>query len=264
MVVAIALPYFTFGEDVKMLKGLNLDAILLATLILTVFVSSMNIAEEIEGRTAITVLSKPIARRDYLIGKFLGIYLSAVLMALLLSILLAISVVVKMSWDNEEVETRPLPDDVRSLNVYLENNFTAETAKQVLPMLYFLHDYNSLFPGVLANLCQVMIVTAVSVALATRLPMIVNIVITAVVFFIGRQTHVLVRQSEGQDLVLFVAQVFSTILPGFNHYDVGPILVNEIEVPWFDFTFQTFLHAVCYSAIALLFGLILFEDRDLA
>ena len=33
----------------------------------------MSIADEIEGRTALSVLSKPIGRRSFIIGKFLGV-----------------------------------------------------------------------------------------------------------------------------------------------------------------------------------------------
>ena len=40
-------------------------------------VGSLAVAEEIEGKTAITLLSKPINRRQFIVGKFLGIELGA-------------------------------------------------------------------------------------------------------------------------------------------------------------------------------------------
>ncbi len=55
-------PYFTQGEDIKMVKDQGLATILVAGLIISLFSASVSIADEIEGKTAITLLSKPISR----------------------------------------------------------------------------------------------------------------------------------------------------------------------------------------------------------
>src|SRR4051794_30479040 len=86
MGASILIPYFTLGEDLKMLKELQLSGILLPPLILTFFTAAISVSEEIEGRTAVTLLSKPVARRDFLLGKYLGILAAALLMIILLTI----------------------------------------------------------------------------------------------------------------------------------------------------------------------------------
>src|SRR5205085_6413203 len=63
MAVSIVIPYFTFGDDYKMMKQIGFDIIMLAAVLFGVLAASMSISEEIEGRTAITVMSKPINRR---------------------------------------------------------------------------------------------------------------------------------------------------------------------------------------------------------
>src|SRR5258708_280833 len=45
-------------------------------------VASSQIPEEREARTAIPLLSKPVSRRQFLLGKFLGIFLCALMMVL--------------------------------------------------------------------------------------------------------------------------------------------------------------------------------------
>src|ERR1700730_1351734 len=57
------LPYFTFGEDFKMVHELGYDITMLAGALFAVLPASLSISEEIEGRTAITVMSKPVSRR---------------------------------------------------------------------------------------------------------------------------------------------------------------------------------------------------------
>ena len=47
--------------------------------------ASMLISEEIEGRTAITLMSKPVSRRQFLLGKFVGLLLAALAMTGILS-----------------------------------------------------------------------------------------------------------------------------------------------------------------------------------
>ena len=71
-------PYNTFGEDVKMLKAEDLTLIKVLAIVLALWTASVSIADEIEGRTALTVLSKPISRRQFILGKYVGILVPVV------------------------------------------------------------------------------------------------------------------------------------------------------------------------------------------
>ena len=75
LVVTIFVSYFTFGEDIKMYKDTGLTTISFFCMLLALLTASSTVADEIEGKTAITLLSKPINRRQFIIGKFLGIEL---------------------------------------------------------------------------------------------------------------------------------------------------------------------------------------------
>jgi hypothetical protein len=57
------------------------------------------------------------------------------------------------------------------------------------------------------------------------------------------------------------------LLPGLEFFRVSPPLLSETPLPtWPLMTYlgSVTLYGVCYTFIVLLFGLILFEDRDLA
>src|SRR5205823_9107033 len=79
LVIFGLLPFFTLGEDTIMYKAVALDVVLLLVLITTLFATSKSIYEEIEDRTMLTLMSKPIQRWEVLVGKYLGIILSALL-----------------------------------------------------------------------------------------------------------------------------------------------------------------------------------------
>jgi hypothetical protein len=67
--------------------------------------------------------------------------------------------------------------------------------------------------------------------------------------------------------VNFMAKFFENVLPGLNYFDLGAILARDIPPDrgmFLAYIGSVTGYAVLYSIIALLFGLILFEDRDLA
>ncbi len=73
LVVNTFLPFFSLGDDVKMQKDCGLATILISSLLIAVWTASTSVAEEIEGKTAMTLLSKPINRRQFVLGKYIGI-----------------------------------------------------------------------------------------------------------------------------------------------------------------------------------------------
>src|SRR5918999_1133926 len=86
LAIFAALPFFTLGEDTVMFKSVALDVILLLVLIATLFATSKSIFEEIEDRTMLTLMSKPVRRWEVLVGKYLGIIVAAMLAVLILGI----------------------------------------------------------------------------------------------------------------------------------------------------------------------------------
>ncbi len=68
-----------------MLKAEGLTLIKVLAVILAVWTASVSISEEVEGRTALTLLSKPISRWKLVVGKFLGVIGPVVVMFLILS-----------------------------------------------------------------------------------------------------------------------------------------------------------------------------------
>jgi hypothetical protein len=129
-------------------------------------------------------------------------------------------------------------------------------------------------PGLAVGLCQVMVLLAIAVSLATRLPMVANIVICVLVYFLGHLTPVLAQIAARKDqsdaagrLLTFTSQVFDLGLPGLEFFSLGPALVMDAPLPAMEFLLyigSVCLYGVMYTVIALLFGLVLFEDRDLA
>ena len=99
LVLSVYIPYNTFGEDIKMLKDSGLTLIRVLCIILAVWGASTTLADEIEGRTALTVLSKPVHRRSFVIGKFFGIGWTTALMFIILGSVLLVVTSYKVIYD---------------------------------------------------------------------------------------------------------------------------------------------------------------------
>jgi hypothetical protein len=64
-----------------------------------------------------------------------------------------------------------------------------------------------------------------------------------------------------------MAQLFDTLLPDLDLFRLDPALLNETPLApgaFARFLGSVSLYGLLYTSIVLLFGLILFEDRDLA
>jgi hypothetical protein len=289
---AVFLPYFTFGEDYKMMKQVGFDLVMLAALLFGVLAASMSISEEIEGRTAVTLMSKPVNRRQFLIGKFYGILMACVAMSLILS--WNMNYCQRAMREYDPINNNPDPADVTSTpRDKVVDSMTLQGARTLVPTfqkavltnpgkkiaagcaIWFGDCLANSF-GLVLGFGQVMILVAIAAALATRLPFVINLIICLVVFFLGHLAPVAVRMTEmaqasgdttGTGLVGFLGRLFDVILPALEFFNMGPAIIREAPLDLWSFggyVLTVFGYAVIYTAIALLVGLLLFEDRDLA
>jgi ABC-type transport system involved in multi-copper enzyme maturation permease subunit len=234
------IPFFSLGEDVKMMEVCGLAMLLICGMFLAIWTSSMSIADEIEGKTAMTMLSKPVNRRQFILGKFLGIQTAVLLMALPIVLAFAGLTIYKVFYDARE-STR---DDVTIENAVIE----------VLRLM----------PAVVLVLLEIMVMSAISVALSTRVPMVVNLVTCLAIFVVGHLTETLVVSNIGKlELVGFMARLVAMVLPAVGMFNVEAKLMTDGSVPPV-YVGWAAVYAGAYIMAAILLAFWMFEDRDLA
>jgi len=85
-ILSPSITMYTLDEDVKLLREIGLSTLFLSGLFIAIFSASGAITEEIESKTITTVLSKPVSRPLFIIGKFLGVATAVALAHYLLTI----------------------------------------------------------------------------------------------------------------------------------------------------------------------------------
>jgi len=71
--VSVALNQLTIGQQAKIVTDLGLASISIFGTLIAIFVGIGLVSKEIERRTILTIVSKPVSRGSFLLGKYLGL-----------------------------------------------------------------------------------------------------------------------------------------------------------------------------------------------
>jgi ABC-type transport system involved in multi-copper enzyme maturation permease subunit len=237
---SIYVPYNTFGEDIKMYKDSGLTLIRVLAIFLAIWAASKSVAEEIEGRTALTVLSKPVGRRQFIFGKVTGISLAIAVMFIVLGLWFVIWTSYKPIYDYQEA------------------------SKGICEWPECFVEAVNVIPGVFLCFLEVLIFVTISVAISTRLGILANFLICFSIYVLGHLTPLLVQSSlaEFEPVVVF-GNLIAIVFPVLNHFDIQAAINTNSSVPY-SYMGWSIIYTFLYGSMAMLLALVLFEDRDLA
>ncbi len=109
-----------------------------------------------------------------------------------------------------------------------------------------------------------MVLSAFSVAFATRIPQLANFALCFSIYLVGHLTQAILSSAEGGFAILqFVGQLIAVIIPDLEHFSMQAAIDSQNPIPM-SYLAGTLVYALLYTGIAVLLGLLLFEDRDLA
>jgi ABC-type transport system involved in multi-copper enzyme maturation permease subunit len=119
-------------------------------------------------------------------------------------------------------------------------------------------------PGFALIFLEIAVLTAVSVAISTRMPMVVNIVTSLAIFVIGHIIPMLVQSGAIKiEIVDFMAKFIATVLPNLDYFNMSAAVATGQLIPP-SYLLAALAYSVVYGGAAILLSFILFEDRDLA
>lgn len=256
------LPFFTLGDDTKMFKSVSIDVILLLVLIVTLLATSKSIYEEIEDRTMLTLMSKPVARWEVLVGKYLGLIGAAGLAVIVLGIILLAGVYHRVPGD------------------YLISTRSLYTSEAIRAWDYRRMHMSGVYPSLLLVWMQVSVLAAISVAISTRLSLVVNLPLVILLYLAGNLTRFIdAAVAHKSAFTRAVGWLGETILPFLSVFDLrhltvfktirlsGSIFATDDEgifasQMWIG-TAAAAGYAILYIIAALALGLLLFRNREL-
>jgi Cu-processing system permease protein len=74
ILLTVFLGSISLGEDIKIIRDFGLAGIYLFSLIIAMFIGTSLVYKELEKRTLYITLSKPVSKKQFIVGKFLGLF----------------------------------------------------------------------------------------------------------------------------------------------------------------------------------------------
>jgi ABC-2 type transport system permease protein len=291
VIILAGLPYFGFGEDAKLVRDAALAITLFTGLLAAVLAASSAVNREIRVGTALAVLSKPVARGGFLLGKFCGIAGAVWLLAYanLLASLLASRMAYDAYGDPDGFGIALFFGGLALsfafgafTNYFHHRNLAADAfrAQIVLLTVVFLilafgvelkHPGQSaaqsvdwrLLPAGALILCALLLLSAIALACSTRLDSVPTLIVCTIIFFAGLISDYAFGQAAEQGL--WWGRVGHAVLPNWQLFWITDAIQSDrtLDGIW-RYVAKSVLYLACHLTAVLLVAYALFEDRDLA
>lgn len=278
------------GGDQKVMKDVCLATLLLFGLLASVFSATAVMTREITDQTVLTVVSKPVSRPVFLVGKYLGVCGAMVIAHYLLS------VVFLFAARHGVLETAADPVDQPVLvlggtallvaliaatfgNYVYGWHFASTVIAWAIPVgtvallitLFFKKDWATQAPtsdfgdmklihASIMIFFAVLVLTAFAVAFASRFSQVVTLTLCASVYLLGLLSdYYLGRPAAGGEA--WVYNLLYAAVPNFQYFWAGNAITQELPIPPGQ-VFEVGLYAVLYSLGVLGLGVALFQTRE--
>jgi hypothetical protein len=216
------------------------------------------IPNEIERRTIYSVLSKPVQRWEFFLGKFLGGSITVGFMVALMT--LALMMVLFVLAAKPPQGAADLGQQAQQQGVNFKDWMSRGGSEIGL-----------VFRGAVVIYFQLVIVTAIATTLSLFLTPTVNFSVTAFIWIVGNLQWVVAaladRNNEGKQffIIPWLAKGFYYLLPHFHDFNImGSIVHPEVDVAVNHtiYAATVSVYGVVYALMVLLAGVLFFEKKE--
>jgi len=225
----------TAGQDVKIIKDLGLASISVFGLAIAVFIGIGLVWKEVEKRSIYTLLSKPMRRQEFLLGKYCGLVLTLVI--------------------NVAVMTAAYYAVLAYMQAISPPNLRASWPAPATDP--------ALLKAIALIMLELMLVTAIAVLFSTFSSPFLSAMLTAGVWVIGHFNQDLrdYGATIPSPLAAAMARGVYYVVPNFSAFDIKLQVVHAQAVP-FSYVGLTALYGFTYIAFVLVGAVIIFSRRD--
>lgn len=229
LVVAPGLGVLSARSETVVMKGMMLGIIQLTSAVIAIVLTVYMIPNEIERRTIYTILSKPVQRWQFLLGKYLGAVAALLMMMALMS-----AIMVFVFWIQQK--------DIQAAVTLIQ-----------APAMYFV---------------QMSLLAAVAIFFSTFVSPLVNFFLTGGMYLLGSLFNPFfqsLEESSGTPQIAKVAaKIVNWVIPNFANYNVQNPLINPDQVIVNEkvYYIQAASYGLFYIALLLVAGMLVFDRRE--
>jgi Cu-processing system permease protein len=265
-------------NELRVIANLGASSLSLFGVIVAIVLGSTSLHRELEYKTIFPILSRPIRRWEYLVGKYLGALLTVV-------VFIAVDAAAVFTMLALEAGQKPwkavgivlsmlavlggLLVRARHTRVFVAIPWSLAIAVATwLVAAPALEERQLVAASAALAVCEVAIVAAVATLFASFSSPFLTAAFTTMVFLIGRSADTLAhlpRRVFGQGIA-FAGQVLARILPNLHTYvPPRPLLLGQvIGAPVWPYVGTAALQAIFYVTVLLVVSAFAFSRRDFA
>ncbi|PQV64603.1 ABC-type transport system involved in multi-copper enzyme maturation, permease component [Abditibacterium utsteinense] len=245
-----SLSFVQLGEELRFLQDFGTGFIITMTTLIAIFLGVSLVPPEIERRTILTILSKPVNRLEFLVGKFLGLCLTLLFCVALLGAFFLLTYTAFSLKNGGAAVWQSVPGGAQGLGFQL----------------------SQMCKALVLNYGQLCVLAALSMALSLIVTPITAITFCFLAYFggqmssywghLGGDEHAAEGESKGLGRAMQgVVKIVYYALPRMDHFDVRQKLVTDEPVS-FAFVWKAWSSGLLYIAVLLVIGYLVFSDRE--
>jgi ABC-type transport system involved in multi-copper enzyme maturation permease subunit len=226
---SILLANLTLGEQAKIIMDFGLASINLFGILMAIFLGVGLVSKEIEKKTLYTVLSKPIGRTEFLLGKYAGLLLTLAVNTVIMGIGLYLTLMFnQFSWGLSIWDVEP-------------------RLVGAIGMIYL----------------ELALITAVALLFSTLTTTTLAAVFTLSIYVMGHISGELMKMGEKLDgLAAILVTGIYYILPNLSNFDIKGQAAHGVAIEP-SYFFYTILYALIYCTLLMGTASFIFKRRDL-
>ncbi len=238
--------------DLSFIKNFGLGMITLAAILICVMTGVYMIPREIERKTIYTILSKPVNRWEFILGKIIGSWLTLAAVVGLMGVIFIIIVTVKailLAGGNAASSTA-----------------VAAGLKDAATVPVQIFDINMVY-GVILAFLQSALLSSIIIMFSVIVTPTVNFFLGIGVYIVGSLITIIeTLKNTASDLspvIKFLYNLFYMIIPNFDLFNVTNTLLhpNANPVTW-GYLGYLFVYSLFYSLMATLIAVIIFYNKE--
>ncbi|MDD3303128.1 MAG: hypothetical protein PHN31_06245 [Candidatus Gracilibacteria bacterium] len=218
---SISLGKLTIGDDDKVIVDFGLAMIEIFGFLSVLFVGSQLLFKEIEGKTIFLILSKPIKRYEFIIGKFLGFSFCILLIILLQALLFLLVLFIK---------------DIEITKIILFSLFF--TALKLEILLSFVFFFSTFMSNILTIIVSVLVYL-----IAHSFSLLLDLV-----------------SMTKNSIIIGSIKLLQLLFPPLEALNIKDVIGSFTDFKFFFFVFNTF-YSIAYLAIIIIFTILIFNKK---
>ena len=274
---------FVFSEQLKLVVDSSMATTLLFGLVVSVLCSSYTVAREMRNGTVLLLMSKPIQRWSFVLGKILGIGMAGTLFVAVCNFATFISVYIATDQFRFEMALYFTMLGILAVSCligmlanYLKGSSFPEIATfaaAVLVPLFAVYCYitgehpalglQDLTKALLLVNFAVLTMATFAVVFATRLDVVPNLCVCTAIFFAGLVSSFLFQRTTDSAVLNEICSVFYAVFPNWQFFWLADAVAVKRHIPD-KYLLDAALYLVTYILLGSTWAVATFQNKELA